>query len=298
MRNIEQLLNTVKERHKKIVAVACAEDQDVLESIASAVNQGICDAILIGKANKINSLMQEHNINLGGSQIIDIEDKEKAVAKAVVLVKEGKADLVMKGLVDTKVVLKEVLRRENELRGEGLISHVAVFNNPATGKISLLTDAAMNIAPSLAEKKQICENAVAVAHKLGILKPKVAVLSAAEKVNEKMISSVEANQLKEMHLREGWLPGAIVDGPLALDNAVSKKSAEIKGIQSEVAGDADILVVPTIEAGNMVYKTITYLMGSELAGVIVGAKIPVILTSRSDSAASKLYSIALGAILA
>lgn len=202
----------------------------------------------------------------------------------------------MKGLIDTSIIMKQVLDKEIGLRTGSIISHMAVFDVDTYHKLLFVTDAAMNISPDLNQKKDILINAVDLAHSMGIDKPKVAVIAAKEKVSTKMEATVHAEELANMN-RNGEIKGCIVDGPLALDNAISKKAAETKGIESEVAGDADILLMPYIEAGNVLYKSLTYFANSKNAGIILGAKAPIVLTSRADSEETKLYSIVLSVIL-
>ena len=203
----------------------------------------------------------------------------------------------MKGLIDTSIIMKQVLDREIGLRNENVISHIALFEVPTYHKIFMVTDAAMNIAPDLVQKKEIIENAVNMALSIGISMPKVAVLAAKEKVSPKMEATIDAGELKSMN-EDGIIKNCIVDGPLALDNAINEESAKIKGIESEVAGDADILIVPDIEAGNVLYKALTFLANAKSAGLIVGARAPIVLTSRADNEEAKLNSIALATLMA
>jgi phosphate butyryltransferase len=215
----------------------------------------------------------------------------------VELVSSGNADMVMKGLVDTATFLRAVLDKEKGLRTGKILSHVAVFDVPALQRIIVLTDAAMNIAPDLMTKKQILENAVGIAKSIGIDTPKVAVVAAVEVVNPDMQPTLDAAVLSKMNDR-GQIKGCIVDGPFAIDNALSEEAAEHKGIKSPVAGKADIILVPNIETGNVMYKTLTYTSNAKNGGILAGAAAPVILTSRSDSHESKLYSIALASLAA
>lgn len=298
IRTLSEVLEMAKVRGPKTVAVACAQDEDALLAVDNARKNGIITAILVGDLEKIRQIAEAHAIDLSAYECIDIADLTEASRKAVELVSTGKAHLVMKGLVDTAIILKAVLDKEIGLRTGNALSHVAVFDLHAHyHKLLLVTDAAMNIAPDLATKKQIIENAVIVSKALDVETPKVAVLCAKEKVEPKMPATVEARELQEMNER-GEIAGCLVGGPLALDNAVSLEAAKLKKITHPVAGDADILLCPTIEAGNVLYKSLGFLTAADSAGIIVGAKAPVILTSRADSEAAKLNSIALGVLMA
>lgn len=256
---------------------------------------GIADAILVGDKDLILNLATTLQINLDGFEIIDEKDNKNACMKAVELVSNKKADMLMKGLVDTATFLKAVLDKEKGLRTGKVLSHVAVFEVPALNRLLIITDAAMNIAPDLNTKKQILENAVDVAHAIGIDTPLVAPVCAVEMVNVDMPATIDAAVLSKMNDR-GQIKGCIVDGPLAIDNALSEEAAKHKGIKSRVAGRADIILVPNIETGNVMYKTLTYTSNAKTGGIIVGASAPIILTSRADSEESKLYSIALACV--
>jgi len=297
IKKFEDVLRIAKERGPKTVVVACAQDNDVLKAIHHAFENGIVKAILIGDAEKIESICKSENIDCSDYEVINIKDLTEACLKAVELVSSGKAQLLMKGLVDTGILLKAVLNKEVGLRTGNVLSHVAVFDVPTYHKLIIVTDAAMNIAPDLETKKQILENALVVSRALDIEEAKVAVIAAKEKVNPKMPATVDAGELVKMN-ESGVIKGCLVGGPFALDIAVSKEAAKIKGFEHPAAGDADILLCPTIEAGNVLYKALTFLAKAEGAGVIVGTKAPVILTSRADSEETKLNSIALGVLMA
>jgi phosphate butyryltransferase len=297
IKNFNDVLIIAKERGPKKIAVACAQDSDVLKAVNNAYVKGIADAILIGDKEKIELICQEESIDTSNYEILDIKDNAEASLKAVELVSSGKAQMVMKGLVDTAVILKAVLNKEVGLRTGNALSHVAVFDVPTYHKLLLVTDAAMNIAPDLETKKQILENSLVVSRALDIEVAKVGVIAAKEKVNPKMPATVDAGELVKMN-EAGEITGCIVGGPFAVDNAVSKEAAEIKGINHPAAGDVDIMLCPTIEAGNVLYKTLAFLSNAQSAGIIVGAKAPVILTSRADSEEAKLNSIALAVLMA
>lgn len=284
-----------RNRGPKKIAVACAQDEDVLLALKSAVNEQICAPILVGDKGKILNLAIEINFNLDNIEIIDEKDSMEACRKSVALVSSGRADVVMKGLVDTSYILKAVLDKEIGLRTGNVLSHAAVFSVDTYHKLFIVTDAAMSIAPNADEKRQIVENSIKLSKSLGVKVPKVAVICAKEKVNDKMQATLDAQELVEMQ-KQGKMEGSIVEGPYALDNAISKEAAELKGIKGEVAGDADILLMPNIEAGNVFYKALTYLANADNAGIILGAKAPIVLTSRADSDKAKLNSIALAVL--
>ncbi len=295
--NFEDLLKIAKERGPKTISVACAQDSDVMLAVEAARSKGIAEAILVGDKEAIEAIAGEHSIDLGNYEIIDIKDLAEASLKAVELVSSGKAHMVMKGLVDTAIILKAVLNKKVGLRTGNVLSHVAVFDVPTYPRILMVTDAAMNIAPDVQAKKQIIENSLVVAKALDIEVPNVGVICAKEKVNEKMPATVDAAELVRMN-ESGELTGCVVGGPFALDNAVSEEAAKIKKINHPAAGKCDVLLAPTIEAGNVLYKALNFLCTAQSAGIIVGAKAPVVLTSRADSDASKLNSIALGVLMA
>ncbi|AOY75017.1 phosphate butyryltransferase [Clostridium formicaceticum] len=295
IKNFNDVMKIAKERGPKTIAVACAQDPEVLIAVSEAKKEGIAEGILVGDGEAIKKIAVEENIDLSQFQMIDIEDITEASRKAVQLVSTGKADMVMKGLVDTSIILSAVLDAEIGLRTGNVLSHVAIFDIKDQDRLFFVTDAAMNISPDLNTKKQIIENAIQVAHALDIDEPKVAVICAKEKPTPKMPDTMDAVALKEMN-EKGEIKGCIVGGPFGLDNAVSIEAAKIKGIDHPVAGYADILLTPDIEAGNVLYKSLVFLTGAKNAGVIVGAKAPVILTSRADSHEAKLYSIALGVL--
>ena len=296
MKNFKEIINLARERGPKTISVACCQDKEVLMAVEMARKERIANSILIGNIEKTKEIAKEIDLDLSNYELIHIEDLSEASLKSVELVSQGKADMVMKGLVDTSIILKAVLDKEKGLRTNNVLSHVAVFDIEYYDRLLFITDAAMNLAPELNVKKQIIENACTVAHSLDIEIPKVAVLCAKEKVNPKMKDTVDAKELEEMCNR-GEIKGCIVGGPFALDNAVSIEAAKHKGITHPVAGQADILLAPDIEAGNILYKSLVFFSKSKNAGVIVGAKAPIILTSRADSEETKLNSVALGVLM-
>lgn len=297
MRNFDEVTKFAKERGPKTISVACCQDKEVLIAVEMARKEKIANAILVGDIEKTREIASSIGVDLNNYELIDIKDLSEACLKAVELVSTNKADMVMKGLVDTSIILKSVLNKEIGLRTGNVLSHVGVFDIEGYDRLFFITDAAMNIAPDLNTKKQIIENSCAVAHALDIEIPKVAAICAKEKVNPKMKDTVEAKELEEMCLR-GEIKNCVVGGPFALDNAVSIEAAMHKGVEHPVAGKADILLVPDIEAGNILYKSLVFFSDSKNAGVIVGAKAPIILTSRADSEETKLNSIALGVLMA
>lgn len=284
--------------NRQRLVVAAAQDRDVLEAVRDAVDWGIVSAILVGDEEIIFAIAREIGLSLDKCQLVPEADPVVAARKAVALVASNQGDLVMKGRVGTADILRAVLDKEQGLRTGRLLSHVTAFEVKNFDRLLFMTDGAMNIAPDLGQKVQIIQNAVDLLHALGFERPKVAALAAVELVNPDMPAAIEAALLAKMADR-GQIKGAVVDGPLALDNAVSIHSARIKGIESPVAGMADILMVPDIEAGNVLYKAIVYFgWQARVTGVITGAKAPVVLTSRSDSHEAKLDSIALSAVYA
>jgi len=297
IKNFDQIMQIARERGPKTVSVACAQDVEVLLAIDAAKKEGIVDAILVGDKERIETIAKDNNIDVSKFDIVDIKDMTEASRKAVELVSSGKAHMVMKGLVDTSIILKAVLDNEIGLKTGKVLSHVAVFDIQGYDRLFIVSDAAMNIAPDLDTKKQIIDNAVGVAQALDNKVPKVAVICAKEKVNPKMPDTIDARELQRMN-EEGIIKNCIVAGPFALDNAVSVEAAKLKGINHPVAGKADILLLPDIEAGNVLYKSIVYFAPSKNAGLIVGAKAPIVLTSRADTEETKLYSIALGVLCA
>lgn len=292
IRSIESLCNAAKARTKQCLAAACAQDDHVLLAVENARSSNIADAILIGDEAQIRRVATESGIDPSNYRIIDVPDKVEACRTAVSPVKNGEADAVMKGIVDTAIILKAVLDKDIGLRDAKLLSHVALFEVPGFDRLLLVTDAAMSIAPDLEAKKEIIRNAVKVANAIGAENPVVACLCAIEKVNPKMPATVDAAALVEA-AKSGEITGCTVIGPLALDNAISVEAAKRKGIADPNAGHADVLLMPNIETGNALYKALVILAGASTASLIVGAKAPVIITSRADSEQTKINSIVL-----
>lgn len=298
MKKLNELLEKAKKRGPKKVSVAVAEDEVVLNALERARKEGIINAILVGNKDKIAEISVKNNINLENYEVIDEKDEYNAAKTAVKLVADKSADFIMKGKIKTGDLMREVLKEEYNLRTGKTLSLVSVFEIPLYHKLLVVSDAGMTIAPTLEQKVDIINNSVLVARTaLDIENPKVAILGAVEVVNPKMPATIEAAILSKMNARK-QIKGCIVDGPFALDNAVSIEAAKHKGIESKVAGDADILIMPDIEAGNIFYKAMVFLGGAKVASSIVGAKVPVALTSRADSDEAKLLSLALTNLLA
>lgn len=298
IKNLQDMLAKLKGNDKVILSVAAAEDKEVLIAIKDAVEKEIIKPILVGQADKIKAISKEIGFILEGIEIINAESIEESAKISVELVSSKKADFVMKGLLDTAVLLKSVLNKDYGLRTDSLLSHVMIYELESYHKLLLLTDGGMNIAPDYDQKEKIVKNSIQAAKSLGMETVKVACLAAKEKVNPKMQATVDADLLQKACKEGKFGENVLVEGPLAFDLAVSKEASEIKGFKSEVSGDADILVVPTIEVGNGIGKSFTYMAKSKSAGIIMGAKAPIVLVSRADSHESKLYSIAYGALVA
>ncbi|MCD8097092.1 MAG: bifunctional enoyl-CoA hydratase/phosphate acetyltransferase [Lachnospiraceae bacterium] len=294
---LDEVLNAARQREACTMAVAAAQDADVLKAVCAARDAGLIRPLLLGEKSAIREAAGEAEVSVREEEILDIPDKTEACRRAALLARDGKADLIMKGGIDTASVMKAVLSREMNLRESSLISHVAVMEVPGYDRLFYLTDSSINIAPTLEQKAAILQNAVEVAHALGNEEPKAAVLCALETVNPKMKSTVDAYELKLMNQR-GELTGCLVDGPLALDESISEEAARHKKIEGPVAGHAEILLVPDVECGNALNKAMVYFGHAQKAGIVMGARIPVVLTSRNASPRSKLNSIALAVLIA
>ncbi len=278
------------------LVLAAAQDHNSLSSVLRAANDGFIDPILVGKKEEIYNLAAQNNFDLTGVRVVHEPDSEMAIEIAVRMVRSNQADILMKGKVGTSNLLKGVLNKEWGLRSGALLSHIAIFEVEAYHKLIAVTDVAMNIAPNLKDKISIVNNSVACLNKLGIKMPKVAVLGAVEMVTENMQATLDAALLSKMNQRD-QIRNCIIDGPLAFDNAISLESARHKGIRSDVAGDTDLLVMPDIEVGNVLYKSLVFFANAGVAAVILGAAAPIVLTSRSDSDHAKYYSIVLAAAI-
>jgi phosphate acetyltransferase len=293
----ERLLERCRTLPAVPTAVAYPCEESALAGAVEAGEKGLIEPILVGPEATIEEIARTARIDLGRVQIVDAPDGRAAAAKAVALVREGKAELLMKGSLHTDELLAAVVARETGLRTGRRISHVFIMDVPTYHKVLIVTDAAINIAPTLEDKVDICQNAIDLAIVLGVERPKVAILAAVETVNSKMPATLDAAALCKMADRK-QITGGILDGPLAFDNAISTEAARTKGIQSEVAGDPDILLVPDLEAGNMLAKQLTFLAKADSAGLVLGARVPIILTSRADSVRSRIASCAVAMLAA
>lgn len=290
-----QIRESLKSGKPPVISVAVAQDREVLHTIKLARDEGLAGAILVGDRGQIERIMGEEGIS-SPAPIIHETDDEAACRIAVELVKSGDADLLMKGLVNSSIFLRAVLRGEKDSGSKGFLSHLAVFQIPGHSRLIFTSDGGMNVAPGLEEKKQILINGVKALHSLGIELPKVAILAANEKVDPKIPATADAAALVKMW-EEGEIPRCLLEGPVAMDVALSKDAAIHKGIDSRIAGEVDLFIVPNIEAGNMVGKTMIYFAGAKMAGLILGAQYPIVMTSRAENAEGKLNSIALAAAI-
>jgi phosphate acetyltransferase len=293
----EQLIARCKKLPPTPTAVAHPCDQSSLEGVVDATKLGLIAPILVGPRARIEAVAAQFHINISKLTIVDAEHSHDSAAKAVQLVREGKAEALMKGSLHTDELMAAVVRRETGLRTARRISHCFVLDVPGHAEALIITDAAVNIAPTLRDKIDIVQNAIDLAHALGAPDVRVAILSAMETVNPDVPSTIEAAALCKMADR-GQITGAVLDGPLALDNAIDLQAAKIKKIASPVAGRANVLVVPDLEAGNMLAKSLTFLAGADAAGIVLGTRVPIILTSRADSVIARLASCAVAALVA
>ena len=293
----EQLLLRCRSLEPVPTAVAHPCEASALAGALEAGAKGLIAPILVGPAAKIDEIAKRERLDLGRTRIVDAPHSHAAAAKAVELVRKGEAELLMKGSLHTDELLSAVVARETGLRTGRRISHVFLMDVPTYHKVLIVTDAAINIAPALEDKADICQNAIDLARTFGIERPKVAILAAVETVTTKMPATLDAAALCKMAER-GQIKGGQLDGPLAFDNAISKEAAKIKGITSEVAGDPDILLAPDLEAGNMMAKQLSFLANADSAGIVLGARVPVILTSRADSLRARIASCAVAVLAA
>jgi phosphate acetyltransferase len=293
----ERLLERCASLEAVPTAVAHPCEKSALEGALQARDKGLIVPILVGPAAKIEETARASGAALRNTQIIDAPHSQASAAKAVELVREGRAELLMKGSLHTDELLAAVVARETGLRTGRRISHVFIMDVPTYHKVLIVTDAAINISPALEDKADICQNAIDLAIDLGLEKPKVAILAAVETVTSKMPATIDAAALCKMAER-GQIKGGLLDGPLAFDNAISREAAETKGIHSAVAGDPDILLVPDLEAGNMLAKQLSFLANADSAGLVLGARVPIILTSRADTVRSRIASCAVAVLAA
>jgi phosphate butyryltransferase len=294
---LDDLKELIRNKPVKKLALAVAQDHQSLGAVINAAGEGIIEPVLVGDESEIRVVAEANNLNLAGIEIVHEEDPVLTTDRAVQMVSSGEADVLMKGKTGTSTLLKSVLNKEWGLRTGNLLSHFALFEVETYSKLIAVTDVAMNIAPNLKDKISIVNNSVSCMNKLGVDIPKVAVLGAVEMVNESMQATLDAALLSKMNQRH-QIRNCIIDGPLAFDNAVSLESATYKGIKSEVAGDTDILLMPDIEVGNVLYKSLVFFARAKVASMILGASAPIVLTSRSDSELAKYHSILLAAATA
>jgi len=295
LRNFEELAELVKANPvKKRIVLCCAHDEHSLDAVYEAYKEGVVDPVFVGKEDEIKAICAENGFDFGDVTIYNEDDDVEAAKKAVELIREGKGDFLMKGRMQTADLLRQVVNKETGLQVGKIMSHVGLFKVPNYHKLVVLTDGGMLLAPDLEQKKKIIENAVEVLHALGYDDPKVAVMCGAEVLNKKAQESVDAAALKEMN-QNGEITGCTVEGPISYDIALSKEIAEFKKFESPVAGEADAMIMPSMAAGNMLGKSWTVSSDGMMAGIIVGAKVPVVLTSRGSTAEEKFYSIALAA---
>jgi len=291
MKLYEKILKSVSGFEPIPTAVAYPCDSSSLHGPISAAQDNLISPILIGPTRTIRKVAEESSIDLSDYRIIDAVSSQAAANRAVELVRDGEAEIIMKGSLHTDELLSSVISRTKGIRTSRRMSHVFVMDVPNYHKLLMVTDAAVNVAPDLISKRDICQNAIDLGHSFGIEKPRLAILAAVETVNPGMQSTLDAAALCKMADR-GQISGGLLDGPLAMDNAISEEAARTKGIKSEVAGNADVLVVPNIEAGNILAKQIIFMSNADSAGIVLGAEVPIILTSRAESVRSRLCSTA------
>jgi len=295
--NFTELIEAAQAVGPKCIAIAAAHDPAVLISAEELQKLGIVIAHLVGDKPAIEVIAQERHLDLSGMIIVHEPDTGRAAQHAVAMAREGQADVVIKGQLKTPQILGAALNRERGIRQKKLLTHVGLFEVPGFDRIIYMSDSGVILSPTIEQKVVIIQNVVEVAHKFGLERPRVAILAATEVVDPKIPNSIEALALTRM-AEDGWVEGAIVDGPLTLDVAVSSEAARIKGVESPVAGNADILIVPGVVAGNTSAKAIQYLAGGRMAGLVVGAKVPIIINSRADTADTRLLSTAMAVVLA
>jgi phosphate butyryltransferase len=295
LKHFDEIIAMVKSRPAtKRVVLAAAQDHHSLQAIYRAKRDGLATPVLVGDEVKIHEILAQLGESIEGENLYHVPDREEAATKAVELIRKGKADFLMKGKLETAQLLRAVVKQETGLRTHRVMSHLAILSVPTYHKLLACTDGGMLLTPDLNQKRQLIENAVEFLHRIGYQNPKVAVLAAAETVNPKMQDSLDGAELKAMNQR-GEITGCIIEGPISMDLSLAKEKAETKGYQSPVAGNADLLVVPDITCGNVVTKAMVELAGATMAGLVLGAKVPIILTSRASSTEEKYLSICLAA---
>jgi len=296
-KNLNELVDAARNIGGARIAVAAGHDPDAIEALKEAQDMGLAECVLIGNSKKIRTMADQVGFKLKDEQVVDEMDEALAARKAIGLIRDGKANLLMKGKIGTAGIIRAVLDKEAGMRGKTLLSQVIVFEVPGFNRLMLMSDAAINILPNIEQKADICRNAITVAHAIGIEKPHVAALCALELVNSEMQSTVDAAALTAMN-RRGQITGAVIDGPIALDAPLSRFAAERKGIESPLVENTDIFIAPNIESGNILYRAILYFAKGESGGVVMGAKAPLILLSRAETPETKLRSIAISILVA
>jgi phosphate butyryltransferase len=297
IQKLEDMISTAHQVGPVPIAVAAAHDPEVLRAVHRAQQDGIIEAILVGDWPAIEAYATQVGAGLAGVSILHESDPRRAAEQVVELARSGRAKVVVKGQVKTSELLGVVLNRHIGIRGRSLLSHVGIFELPGMERLIYLSDSGVVVYPDVYQKLEIISNAVRVEHRFGVEEPKVAILAASETVHPKIPASIDALALSRM-ADQGWVAGAVVDGPLGLDLAISPRAAELEGSDSPIAGMADVLIVPNVEAGNIVAKGLQYFAHARMAGLVVGARVPIIISSRADSAETRYLSLAMAAILA
>jgi phosphate butyryltransferase len=296
VKSLDELVAAARSEGPASIAVAAGQDPDVLQALKQAQSMGLAEGILVGDRSRMEPMVEKVGLELAPDQLIHEPDQARAAKKAIGLIREGRASLLMKGKINTSTLIRAVLDRETGLRTGRLLSQVIVFQVPGIQRLMVMTDAAINIAPNLAQKAEICRNAIEVAHAIGVAKPNLAALCALEFVNPEMPATLDAAGLTLMN-RRGQISGAYVEGPIALDSPLSRFAAERKGIDSPLVEATDIFLAPDIEAANILYRAILYFARGESGGIVLGARVPLILLSRAETPETKIRSIALAVLV-
>jgi phosphate butyryltransferase len=297
IRSLDDLTRAAQDAGPLRAAVAAAHDPEVLAAVSQAQRHGIIQAILVGDWPAMEALIAEGHAELAGTTFLHAPDPRRAAERAVALARDGEADLVVKGQVRTAELLGVALNRHTGIRGRGLLSHVGIFELPGMDRLIYLSDTGVVLEPDVYQKLAIIQNVVRVCHCFGLAQPKVAILAASDTVHPKIPASIDALSLAKM-AEQGWVQGAIVDGPLGLEVAISPKAARLEGSESPIGGEADVLIVPNVEAGNIVAKGLLYFAHARMAGVVVGARVPILINSRADTAETRFLSLAMATLLA
>ena len=296
VKSLDELVAAARREGPASIAVAAGQDPDVLQALKQAQSMGLAEGILVGDRSRMEPMVEKVGLELASDRLIHEPDQAQAAKKAIALIREGRASLLMKGKINTSTLIRAVLDREAGLRTGRLLSQVIVFQVPGIQRLMVMTDAAINIAPNLAQKVEICRNAIEVAHAIGVAKPNLAVLCALEFVNPEMPATLDAAGLTLMN-RRGQISGAYIEGPIALDSPLSRFAAERKGIDSPLVEATDIFLAPDIEAANILYRAILYFAQGESGGIVLGARVPLILLSRAETPETKIRSIALAVLV-